>query len=69
MALPVFLGEVPDYECDKAGRVLITIGDFQMVMPAFVFLEGCARGRAAIRRWHEKNATAEIIPFSLSAGS
>lgn len=65
MGLPVFLGEVPDYQCDRAGRVLIIIDDFSMVMPRHVFLEGCARGKRAIQAWDmaDQLERAKIMQF------
>jgi hypothetical protein len=69
MGLPVFLGEVPAYSCDVGGRVRIIMGDFEMVMPQHVFLEGCARGKRAIVAWQNKQTDERVIPFSLGAGS
>ncbi len=68
MGLPVFLGEVPDYQCDKAGRVLIVIGDFSMVMPQHVFEAGCARGKEAIAKWRLGQLGNRVVPINAAPG-
>jgi hypothetical protein len=50
MALPAFVDEVPDYEV-RDGRMRISMGDFALIMPVHVFVEGCLRGKAAVAKW------------------
>jgi len=51
--LPAFVEAVPDYEA-RDGRIHITMGDFALAMPIGVFLEGCAKGKAAIVAWQRE---------------
>lgn len=66
MGLPAYLGEVPHYECDEAGRVHITMGDFALVMPPGVFLEGCRRGREAIAKWQVAQRCDNVVALANS---
>lgn len=67
--LPVFMDVVPDYEV-RRGQMHITMGALELVMPVSVFLDGMARGEAAIAKWqlrqlarNEARASAEVIPI------
>lgn len=42
---------VPEYEV-RHGQMHITMGAMDLVMPVHVFLEGMAKGEAAIAKWH-----------------
>ena len=50
-SLPVFMESVPEYEV-RHGQMHITMGALDLVMPVSVFLEGMAKGEAAIAKWH-----------------
>lgn len=49
--LPVFMDRVPEYEV-RHGQMCITMGELELVMPVSVFLDGMAKGEAAIAKWH-----------------
>lgn len=62
--LPLWMGEVPEYEIVN-GNMQITVDEFVLAMPINVFLVGCAKGRAAIKRWQvERGNGAEVIPIN-----
>ena len=62
---------VPDYEV-RHGQMHIRMGGLDLVMPVHVFLEGMAKGEAAIAKWHLRElATRESnvveLPFTHQA--
>lgn len=48
--LPAFIDTVPDYEV-RRGQMHITMGEFELVMPVSIYLEGMVRGEAAVAKW------------------
>lgn len=63
MALPVWMGECPEYRVVN-NNMHITVGDFVIACPVNVFLRGCAKGKAAIVKWERERMAAEVVPFS-----
>lgn len=63
-ALPMFMDEVPDYEC-RDGRMYICMGDLCLTMPISVFLDGCELGKAAIVAWQRQQCGLDgnVIPI------
>jgi hypothetical protein len=62
-SLPLWLGEVPDYEV-VGGQMHVRIGEFALAMPINIFIVGCAKGKAAILKWDaEKQREAKVIPL------
>jgi hypothetical protein len=63
--LPCFLGRVPNYEIVD-DHMHIRLDGFALVMPIDVFQAGCARGEAAIAKWHlARKAKAETTVVQL----
>lgn len=60
--LPAFIEDVPEYTV-RDGRMHISVGgDFEIVMPINVFLQGCALGTRAVKEWH-RGRKSEVIAF------
>lgn len=60
--LPCYMGTVPEYEVTDDGQMLVTLDGFSLIMPIHIFLQGCARGKAAIEMSITR-PTADILPF------
>jgi len=69
-ALPVYMDSVPEYEV-RGGQMHITMGGMVLVMPVHVFLEGMAKGEAAIAKWHLRELAARqdnVVSLERRAG-
>lgn len=61
--LPVYMGDVPDYEV-RNGQMHVILAGFELVMPLSVFLMGKAKSEIAITKWRaEQRPTACVLPF------
>ena len=58
--LPVFTDEVPGYEC-RDGRMHISLGGLELVMPISVFATGLAKSQRELDRWYENQGS--VLPF------
>lgn len=62
--LPVYMGDVPDYEV-RNGQMHVIVGNsFEIVMPLAVFLMGSAKAHAAVAHWERRHQEpCQVLPF------